>query len=199
MESTSPTAVSAWLDKAEWTNPPASLETDGDAAVVTAHEGSDAWRVTSYGFLHDNEHAAIVPVGARWGLEVTFDLDFTEQFDQAGIFIRASEEEWIKAGVEISDGEAQVGAVVTHGFSDWSVAPVPEWRGRSVTMRASRDGDAITVRARVDAEEWRLVRVAYLDPACDVAAGLFCCAPSRADLKVRFIRVEFGDPDESLH
>src|SRR5690606_41566187 len=45
-------------------------------------------------------------------------------------------------------------------YSDWSVAPVPGWAGRLVTVRASRAGDAVTVRARVDDEPFRLVRVA---------------------------------------
>ncbi|WP_084626500.1 DUF1349 domain-containing protein [Demequina aurantiaca] len=189
----------AFLDRASWTTPPEAVVLEAEAAVVTAVEGSDAWRTTSYGFVHDTEHAALVPVGARWSLEVTFVLDFAEQFDQAGIFVRVNDSEWIKAGVEFSDGAPQVGAVVTHGTSDWSVAPVPEWVGREVTVRASRDGDALTIRARADGEDWRLVRVANLDPTADAAAGLFCCAPSRSGLAVRFTRVQFGDPDASLH
>ena len=59
-------------------------------------------------------------------IEVSFILDYDQQFDQAGVLVRASETAWVKAGVEISDGVAQVGAVVTHAASDWSVAPVPE-------------------------------------------------------------------------
>ena len=56
-------------------------------------------------------------------------LDYDQQFDQAGVLVRASETAWVKAGVEISDGVAQVGAVVTHTTSDWSVAPVSSWSG----------------------------------------------------------------------
>lgn len=193
------TSASEFVQRASWTTEPAGIEHDADAVVITAVEGSDAWRTTSYGFVHDDEHAALVPMGSRWGLEVSFVLDFSEQFDQAGIFVRVSDTEWIKAGVEVSDGEVQVGAVVTHGASDWSVAPVPQWRGNEVTMRASRDGDAVTIRARTGSDPWRLVRVAYLDPAADARAGLFCCAPTRAGLAVRFTRVALGAPDASLH
>ena len=60
-------------------------------------------------------------------MEVSFRLDFSAQFDQAGAFVRVDERTWTKAGVEVSDGEAQLGAVVTREFSDWSVGPVPEW------------------------------------------------------------------------
>ena len=182
-----------------WTTPPLSAVHDDAGLRVTAEQGSDAWRITSYGFVHDTEHALLAPFGSEQSLEVSFVLDFTEQFDQAGLFLRVSPTTWIKAGVEVSDGVAQVGAVVTHEVSDWSVAPVPEWVGQTVTVRASRKGDAVTIRARAQDEPFRLIRVAPLDPSADVQAGLFCCAPTRAGLDVTFSRVEWGSPDAALH
>lgn len=167
--------------------------------MVEAREGSDAWRTTSYGFVHDDAHALLVPLGHDGAAEVSFVLDYTEQFDQAGVMIRVDAETWIKAGVEVSDGAPQVGAVVTHGMSDWSVAPVPEWVGREVTVRASRAGDAVTIRARVGEEPWRLVRVAPLSPEADASVGPFCCAPSRSGLRVGFTGFRLGEPDAALH
>jgi len=182
-----------------WTHPPAAVVTDGDNIVVTAVAGSDAWRVTSYGFVHDDEHALLAPLPAEAALEVTFTADLSEQFDQAGLFLRVSDEQWMKAGVEFADGVAQLGVVVTDGFSDWSAAPVPEWAGERVTIRASRSGDAVTVRARTGDDAWRFVRLVPLDPALDVHAGPFVCAPTRAGLAVRFHSWVVGEPDGSLH
>jgi regulation of enolase protein 1 (concanavalin A-like superfamily) len=187
------------VDAATWTHEPEAVELDGDVLRVTAVEGSDAWRTTSYGFVHDSEHALVQPLDGSFSVEASFVLDYTEQFDQAGVFLRVDERNWIKAGVEFSDGTPQVGAVVTRDFSDWSVAPVPEWVGRVVTVRASRDGDAVTVRAWADDEEPRLVRVAYLDPDAAVSAGLLCAAPTRAGLTVTFTGYRVGAPDEALH
>ncbi len=59
--------------------------------------------------------------------------------------MRLDERTWIKAGIEYCDGALQLGAVVTAGASGWSSAPVP-WHGREMTLRASRSGDAVTVR-----------------------------------------------------
>lgn len=187
------------LDAGTWTHEPAAVALDGDALRVTAVEGSDAWRTTSYGFVHDSEHALLQPIDGPFSVEVSFVLDYTEQFDQAGVFLRVDDRTWIKAGVEFSDGAPQLGAVVTHGTSDWSVAPVPEWAGRVVTVRASRDGDAVTVRGWAAGEEPRLVRVAYLDPDAAVSAGLLCAAPTRAGLTVTFTEYRVGEPDGSLH
>ncbi len=128
----------------------------------------------------------------------TFALDYDQQFDQAGLMLRATRGEWIETGVKVSDGAAQVGAVVTHRYSNWSVAPVPHWSGRKITIRASRHGGAVTVRARVDDEPVQMVRLAHLDPALQVAARPYCCAPTRAGLTVSFTRWVRTPPD-TLH
>jgi regulation of enolase protein 1 (concanavalin A-like superfamily) len=186
-------------DAGEWTNEPARAEVRSDGLHVTAREGSDAWRITSYGFVHDTEHALLVPLGRESAVEVTFHLALSAQFDQAGVFLRVDDSTWIKTGVEWSDGEESLGAVVTRGVSDWSLSPVSGWDGRLVTLRTSRSGDAVTVRARVDDEPWRLVRVAPLDPDASVLAGPFCCAPSRSGLTVHFTSWRSSAPDPSLH
>ena len=167
----------------DWLNPPPQVARDQDDLLVTAAEGSHA-------LLTD------FPDGAA--AEVTFIADFSAQFDQAGLLIRADAEQWIKAGVESTDGVLQLGAVATRGVSDWSVAPVPEWFGQAVVVRASRKGDALTVRARSGDEPWRLVRIAPLPPG-PLRVGLLCCAPTRAGLIVRFTDLRLVEADLTLH
>ncbi len=182
-----------------WTHPPVSTREEVGHLLVEAAAESDAWRHTAYGFVHDTEHALLVPLPAGQAMEVSFDLAYEGVFDQAGIFVRASDEDWVKAGVEIADGLPQLGAVVTHGASDWSCGPVPEWTGRTVTVRASRYSDALVVRARVDDEAWRLVRMAPFDAAGPVEAGPHVAAPSRAGLVVRFRSWTLTPGDTALH
>ncbi len=193
------TAESVPWSRGTWTATPVAVSEEGPDLLVTAAEGSDAWRHTAYGFVHDDAHALLAPLGDPGAVEVTVDAAFGEQFDQAGLVLRADAETWLKAGLEVSDGALQVGAVVTLGRSDWSVAPVPEWAGRPVTVRASRAGDAVTVRARVGDEPFRLVRVAAFPAGVPVAAGPYCCAPTRAGLVVRFRRWATGPADAALH
>lgn len=180
-----------------WTTPPVSSRHDGDDLVVTAVEGSDAWRHTSYGFVHDTEHGLLAPVDQGSAIEVEFTAAFDAQFDQAGILVRADDENWVKAGVEFADGVPQVGAVVTRGRSDWSVAPVPEWSGRRVTIRASWVDDAITLRAWAEGEQPRLVRVIPWE--LPSSAGPMVCAPSRAGLEARFHEWRVVAADRELH
>jgi uncharacterized protein len=186
-------------DRGHWLNPPLSAEVERGELIVAAAADTDFWRVTAYGFVHDNGHALLERWPTGTAVEVSFIVDFDQQFDQAGLFIRHDETIWVKAGVEFSDGIPQLGAVVTDGRSDWSVAPVPEWSGGDVTIRVSWVGDAITIRARRGDDPWRLMRVAPWPVDAETSAGPFCCAPTRSGLRVRFTRWATGEADQALH
>lgn len=187
----------------QWTRPPVAVTEDGEALLVTAAEGSDWWRTTSYGFIHDNGHALLKDFPAESSMEVSFLLDYTEQFDQCGIFIWGDDAHWLKATVEYSDGFPQLGAVVTDGLSDWSTGRISEWIGKHVTIRVSRSGSAVTIRARLsdgaEGDDERLVRLAPLNPERHWRAGPLICAPSRAGLRVRMMSWREGQADKALH
>ncbi|MFJ4165846.1 DUF1349 domain-containing protein [Microbacterium sp. NPDC089698] len=188
----------AWSD-GRWTHDPAGVVEERGDLVVTAVEGSDAWRITSYGFVHDSEHALLVPFEVDTAVEVEFTAAFSAQFDQAGVFVRVSEERWVKAGVEFADGRPQVGAVVTEGASDWSLAPVPEWADRRILVRVSRGADALTVRAGLVGAPLQLVRVLPFPGEILAEAGPFVCAPTRAGLAVRLHAWRVVEADGALH
>ena len=182
----------------QWTRLPVSITQTNDLLKVEAAESSDWWRTTSYGFIHDDGHALLKDFPQDTSVEVSFILNFTEQFDQCGILIRSDEENWIKAAVEFSDGYPQLGAVVTQTRSDWSTGRVTEWIGKEVTIRVSRTGDALTVRAKAD-DDFRLVRVAPLDPQRSWKAGPMFCAPTRAGFVATITSWREGKADEKLH
>jgi uncharacterized protein len=183
----------------EWLNPPPAAVVVGDDLLVTAAAGSDFWQETSYGFRRDSGHALLAPFEEGRALEVSFVVDYSELYDQAGLLVRVNERTWIKAGVEVSDGSPQLSAVVTHGSSDWSVAPVPAWAGSEVTVRASWSGGALTLRARAAGHPWRLLRLAPFPSGVGVTAGPYCCAPEREGLTVRFTGWSTKDADPALH
>jgi regulation of enolase protein 1 (concanavalin A-like superfamily) len=95
----------SWGD-GSWWNTPAEVEVLGEDLLVTAVGGSDLWRPTAYGFVHDNAHGLLRSFSEGTAIEVSFLVDYAEQFDQAGVLVRADPARWLKAGVEISDGEA---------------------------------------------------------------------------------------------
>lgn len=187
-----------WSEGA-WTQSPASVSENATALDVTAVEGSDAWRHTAYGFVHDTEHALLTPLSVGEAMEVSFRAPWDGQFDQAGVFVRIDDEHWVKSGIEYADGHLGLGAVVTDGRSDWSVGHVDDWHAAEITVRVSRWPDALIVRARADDGPWRLVRVAPFDGEHAASAGPFLAAPTRTGLTVRFTRWARSTADAELH
>ena len=189
-----------WSDLT-WLNRPPKAEDVGSALLVTTGRDTDFWRRTAYDFIHDDGHCLGLPLDGAGAIEVTFQARFEGAFDQAGLMLRADAEHWIKTGVELSDGILYAGAVVTVGQSDWSVSPLPAAvHGEPLTFRASRQGDAVTIRYRVGGEDgWRFLRLAYFPADLTVSAGPMCCSPTREGLSVRFESVRVGPPDASLH
>ena len=185
-------------DQGVWLNPPVkAVDKNSQLKVTTVHE-SDFWRNTSYGFVHDSGHALLTDFPAHSSMEVTFILNYSGLFDQAGIIVYSDSHHWIKAGVENADGLPQVGAVVTSINSDWSLAPVPQWMGKEVTMRASRTTDALTIRARCG-EDDQLIRLAPIDASLSWSVGPHCASPVSKSLEVTFTRWAHGDADLALH
>jgi hypothetical protein len=185
----------------QWLNPPPEVvERDGGLEVVTG-SSTDFWQRTSYGFVHDDGHLLAAPLPSTAGLEVSFRAELTEQFDQAGLMLRGGPTLWLKAGLERADGQLLASVVVTLGQSDWSMTPVrPVAPHEVVTVRASRDADAVTVRLRLGQDaEWQLLRLAYVPADAVLSGGAMCCSPSRAGLRVLVESVRIGPPDESLH
>ena len=84
-------AVIPWAS-GSWTNPPAAVRADGDELLVTAVEGSDAWRHTSYGFVHDTEHWSVSPVPEWSGARVTIRASWVD--DAITLRARAAGEGW---------------------------------------------------------------------------------------------------------
>lgn len=186
------------LSAGAWLNEPVLVISEAGKLKVTAKENSDFWRITSYGFIHESGHALLNVFAQDSAVELTWLLNYREQFDQAGLLIWCDEENWIKAGIEFADGKPQLGAVVTRGKSDWSVAPVESWMNKPVQLRVSRAGDAVTIRARCEGD-WELVRLAPLDPDRNWRVGLHLASPSRAGLEIEFLELKTGPADQQLH
>jgi regulation of enolase protein 1 (concanavalin A-like superfamily) len=185
-------AGAQWLNEPEW-------RVDGEVLEMHAREGSDLWQLTSYGFARDTGHALLHPLEPGRACEVDVRADMSEQFDQAGLLVRVDETHWLKAGLELADGRLGASAVLTDGRSDWSTAPVDEWAGTWVRLRISRGADSLTVRARAEGGEWRLVRLVPFTASGWVGVGPYCCSPSRAGYVARFRDLADGPADQELH
>ncbi|WP_044478598.1 DUF1349 domain-containing protein [Paenibacillus antibioticophila] len=184
----------------KWLNKPQSAQKEGDFYKVMPEKGRDFWKKTLYGFEYEDGSALLANWDNNTAVEVSFLLSsFTELYDQAGILLYHGPGQWIKTGVEVNDGIPQLSAVVTDGYSDWSLAAVPEWFGEEVTLRASIIKDAVIIRARTQHHAWRTIRVARFPYPIGNQAGPYTTSPTREGFEVTFTRWDFTSPDQDLH
>jgi regulation of enolase protein 1 (concanavalin A-like superfamily) len=179
---------------AHWINPPPTSEQDGETLTVTTGKETDFWNNTFYGFRHGNGHLLATPVTGDFSLTISFSASYSTLYDQAGAMLRVDDDNWLKCGVEFTDGRKNFSVVVTRDDqSDWSVMPLPGAVDAPVTLRLTRHAEALRVEIE-EAGKFRLVRLAFLNMADTVEAGPMCCSPVGDGLDVTFHRISFGEP-----
>ena len=174
-----------------WENEPPEWRFEADGLHVRTGRETDFWNKTFYGFRHTNGHFFAHPVDGDFSLELSFTARYRHLYDQAGAMLRVDENNWLKCGVEYTDGARHFSVVVTRDDqSDWSVLRLEEQEG-PVTLRLTRHGEALRVQLRSD-RGWDLVRLAFLAMPETVSVGPMCCSPTGEGLEVSFAHLELG-------
>ncbi len=169
----------------QWLNEPASWQRTGDVLRVNVDPGTDFWRVTGYGYIHDNGHVYGEPLPGDLDVSVRVRGTFASQYDQAGIMLRADEQTWLKTGLEFFEGRLRLSTVLTLGWSSWIVADLPPGTDE-VSLRVSRRGEAVEVRYSTGNGPAELAGLVFLPPGCELLAGIGCAAPEGSGFTVDF-------------
>jgi len=159
-----------------WKNEPAAWEKDGAAFAITADHATDAWREPKEGGIRNNPHFYGKPVSGDFSAVVTFSGNYSAQFDQAGLMVHIDELNWMKCGIEYVDGIQKASAVVTRGWSDWSVVPLPN--PPEVTFKVERKGAMVFVYYSFEEGSFIMLRKAYLTDADTLEVGIMAASPT---------------------
>lgn len=189
------------IGTASWHNEPPFHEERDSALVVRTGKDTDYWNNTFYGFRHDNGHFHATRVGGDFSLELTFSATYHRLYDQAGGMIFVDGNNWLKCGVEFTDGAMHFSVVVTRDDqSDWSVMPLDIGPGEPVTLRITRHAEALRIQILRADGAWALVRLCYLRMPETVEVGPMTCSPTGEGLEVRFSRIAISEPiSRELH
>lgn len=187
--------------KSFWRNQPPFYEERGGTLLVRTGKDTDYWNNTFYGFKHANGHFRATEVSRDFSFEATFSANYQRLYDQAGVMLFVDGENWLKCGVEFTDGAMHFSVVVTRDDqSDWSVLKLGDSSGASVTLRLTRHAEALRVQLRGSDGNWQLVRLCYLSMGETVEVGPMACSPTGEGLEVSFARLELGEPiSRELH
>jgi regulation of enolase protein 1 (concanavalin A-like superfamily) len=187
---------SAW----QCLNEPASWKGDERSLELSTGRATDFWRHTFYGFVRDNGHAFLQPVRGDFTASAIAIGQYEHLYDQAGLMLRIDDRNWIKTGIEFTDGMMHFSVVVTREVSDWSVIPLPDASPKDeIGIRLTRHDDAIRVQYSVAGAPWQMARLAPFS-AADAKVGIMACSPERAGFHTRFREIAVGPPiSRQLH
>ena len=174
-----------------WLNAPENWSADGAQLRVTTDANTDFWRKTSYGFIRDSGHFFGTQIDGDFTAQVQVSAQYASLYDQAGLMVRIDAENWIKCGVEFSDGQLLLSTVLTVDKSDWAVSvapPMPDGFWLRVTVAQG----VIRVQYSTDGKLWPLLRLAAFPVAARYLAGPMCCTPERGGLEVVFSHFSHG-------
>lgn len=175
-----------------WLNEPRVWSQENGKFSLRTGQDTDFWRETFYGFTRDTGHARLRPVSGDFTAAVTVRGAYETLYDQAGLMLRIDAANWIKAGIEFTDGLMHFSVVVTRGVSDWSVVPLPEAKPTDdVDVRLTRHGDAVRVQFSVAGSPWQMARLCPFS-AADARIGMMACSPQRAGFEARFTDFAVG-------
>lgn len=181
-----------------WLNEPPTWQGNTDGLRVVTGPTTDFWRVTHYGFIRDNGHFYYEERPGDFTIQVKINGRFEALYDQAGVMIRLDAANWIKAGVEYTDGLPHFSAVVTREFSDWSVLPATS--ATAVWLRLTKLGTAVRIQYSTDGLSFPMLRLAYFPESTPTQVGLMCCSPEREGFEAQFSDLRIGEPIRtSLH
>jgi regulation of enolase protein 1 (concanavalin A-like superfamily) len=175
-----------------WMNEPPRWSFEGDTLEATTGHKTDFWRETFYDFIRDNGHFFHKDVTGDFTARVTLVGEYETLYDQSGLMLRVDERNWIKTGIEFTNGTTHLSAVFTRDYSDWSVVAVPEYSGE-LTLRITRYGTAVRIEFLSDGG-WQLLRLGYLPIPETCQIGVMCCSPEREGFEARFKDFSISEP-----
>lgn len=174
-----------------WLNAPKNWSADGAQLRVTTDANTDFWRKTSYGFIRDSGHFFGTQIDGDFTAQVQVSAQYASLYDQAGLMVRIDAENWIKCGVEFSDGQLLLSTVLTVDKSDWAVSVAPPMPD-GFCLRVTVAQGVIRVQYSTDGKLWPLLRLAPFPVAARYQAGPMCCTPERGGLEVVFSHFSHG-------
>ncbi len=182
-----------------WVNEPTVWRMTGDDLHVVTDKATDFWRETHYGFSRDTGHFFAATTAGDFTAQMRVRAQYRELYDQAGLMVRISPREWVKAGIELSDGIPMISSVLTIDRSDWATAPYGHDAG-NFWLRATVAAGVLRLQVSADGTHWPLMRLCPFPKAPSYSVGPMCCTPERAGLSIDFSDFTIRPPlGKALH
>jgi hypothetical protein len=181
-----------------WLHEPSEWSDDGSKLTFRTTGGVDFWRSTLVDTVADDGHLYYNEANGDFTATVRVSGEYRDQYDQAGLFVRQDENNWLKCGVEYImgswaeryqyEGSALVvcSGLTTNGWSEWSPLPQLPKNPDYVWMQVVREGKTFFVSFSLDGKKYDVIKLFALPTASKVLIGRYATSPSGKGFNVSF-------------
>lgn len=181
-----------------WLHEPPEWKDDGSRLTFRTKGGVDFWRSTLVGTIADDGHLYYNEADGDFVCTVRVSGEYRDQYDQAGLFVRQDEYNWLKCGVEHIMGKwaeryeyrgsAHVvcTGLTTNGWSEWSPLPQFPQNPPYVWMQIVREGATFFVSFSLDGSKYDVIKLFALPHADRVLVGRYATSPAGKGFDVSF-------------
>ncbi|WP_137791803.1 DUF1349 domain-containing protein [Bacillus sp. E(2018)] len=180
----------------KWISKPNKFEIHDNHISITTEPHTDLWQRTYYGFQNDNAPALLLPVEDKYfTFTVRTDFNSKRRFDQCGVIIYQSSDNWFKASIEYENEDFQrLGSVVTNnGYSDWATTDIPA-KQKHMYYRLSRRESDFCIECSYDGIHYNQMRIFHLFSADHtVNVGIYACSPEQSSFTAEFSELKISE------
>ncbi|XP_045457425.1 regulation of enolase protein 1-like [Melitaea cinxia] len=185
------------FDNFKWLNEPAHWSLSDNVLMLRTDREKDFWQETWYNFNHNSGHVYGTELSEDFTVEICVEADFKTLYDQAGLMLYVDEKNWVKAGIEYTDGLPMISSVVTKEFSDWGTG-VFTGNPNKFWMKLTKVGNVVCIKYSIDNETWLLLRLCLFPVSEKYFVGPMSCTPTREGLTVKFSGLKFSEPVKDI-
>ncbi len=163
-----------------WINEPAQWGQEKEYLWVRTMQDTDFWQRTHYGFQRDSAHAYVREMYGNFVLSARLRFYPVSLYDQCGLLIRRSDQEWFKCSAEYEDSSiSRLGSVNTSfGYSDWATQDIAS-DVHEIWYRLEYSDSDITAQYSYNGTEYYQMRICHFHgEGIPVLAGIYGCSPT---------------------
>jgi len=189
-----------------WLHEPSEWSEDGSKLTFRTTGGVDFWRNTLVNTIADDGHLYYNETDGDFTATVRVSGEYRDQYDQAGLFVRQDENNWLKCGVEYImgnwaerykyDGSALVvcSGLTANGWSEWSPLPQLPKNPDFVWMQVVREGKTFFVSFSLDGKKYDVIKLFAFPNATKVLVGRYATSPVGKGFNVSFDTYSLTQP-----
>jgi regulation of enolase protein 1 (concanavalin A-like superfamily) len=190
------------LTPSRWLNKPKVFEVNEQSIIFTVLPKTDFWQITHYGFSRVDGNCLAEEIKGDVSFKVKVTMDYSSEFDQAGVMIYYDDDNWAKMSIENQlHSRNKLGSVVTKNKrSDWASQEVDNLK--EIWYKISKRGHNYLFEYSYDDVKYSQIRLFDFQVGDDVKhtlIGVYGGSPLGEGFEAKFEHFAFSENEWFLN